>query len=252
MAIGKCTENNLKILERNSGIYTNNFKDIIDYCYLYDACIQHSIGLALWEPPLVYDIDIPQKYFCNKFKHLKYLSINCLEIYKLIENDSKTIPWTHFLCDKTILVINPFIDSFQKQINNNFKLFNKSDKYIFHPNQKFIFYKCFNCLAYNKPHNSWKETYEIMCNDISKFNFDIALLGCGGYGLPLCYFIKTRLNKSAIYIGGFLQILFGVTGKRWENEEWLKRIKEENIKFIKPNENESIPNSNLIEDGCYW
>ena len=53
-----------------------------------------------------------------------------------------------------------------------------------------------------------------MCEDIKYINFDIALLGCGGYGLPLCHFIKTKLNKSAIYIGGGLQLLFGVFGGR--------------------------------------
>ena len=92
-----------------------------------------------------------------------------------------------------------------------------------------------------------------MCNDISKLDFDIALLGCGGYGLPLCNYIKKDLKKSAIYIGGGLQLLFGVMGKRWENrEDWKKIIRENNTKFIKPSNEERCNNLYTIEGGCYW
>ena len=92
-----------------------------------------------------------------------------------------------------------------------------------------------------------------MCQDIKNIDFDIALLGCGGYGLPLCHYIKTELNKSAIYIGGGLQLLFGVFGQRWETSEFWKKIIEENdCKFIKPSGDEICKNSNTIENNCYW
>ena len=88
-----------------------------------------------------------------------------------------------------------------------------------------------------------------MCNDISKIEFDIALLGCGGYGLPLCNYIKTKLGKSAIYIGGGLQLLFGVTGSRWDTHPIIGKFK---CNFIRPSENERCRNLRTIENGCYW
>ena len=91
-----------------------------------------------------------------------------------------------------------------------------------------------------------------MCDEISKIDFDIALLGCGGYGLPLCNFIKEKLNKSAIYVGGGLQLLFGVMGSRWDNDFWNELIKKHNIKFIRPSGNEICNNLQTIENGCYW
>ena len=92
-----------------------------------------------------------------------------------------------------------------------------------------------------------------MCNDISKIDFDIALLGCGGYGLPLCNFIKINLQKSAIYVGGGLQLLFGIMGKRWENiSMWKQIIKENNTNFVIPIKDEKIKNQQLIENECYW
>ena len=34
------------------------------------------------------------------------------------------------------------------------------------------------------------------------------------------YFIKEDLHKSALYIGGVLQLLFGVMGRQWENDDF--------------------------------
>ena len=43
---------------------------------------------------------------------------------------------------------------------------------------------------------------------------EVALLGCGGYGMPLAAHAKRR-GMSAIYAGGLLQSLFGIRGGRW-------------------------------------
>ena len=251
MACGRYSEGNARIISTHNGIYCNNNEDLITYCKFYDKAIGNSDGLALWEPPLVNDIIIPQNYFCNKYKHLSHININILEPYRLIDNNIE--PWTYNLLGKKVLIISPFIESFKKQIDNGFELYNVSKKKLFLSNQVFKFYKSYNSLAGNRPHNNWLETYITMCKEINKIDFDIALLGCGGYGLPLCNYIKSKLDRSAIYIGGSLQLLFGVIGSRWlEEEYWKNKIKEEDIKFIKPLDREKIKNYDKIEGGCYW
>ena len=79
-------------------------------------------------------------------------------------------------------------------------------------------------------------------------HFDVALLSCGGYGLPLCAYIKHVLGKKAIYIGGALQLFFGVRGKRWDNEpEQMAFLNEHWIgNEVKP------ANWREIEGGAYW
>ena len=168
--------------------------------------------------------------------------------YSILEKEK---PWTHKLVGKRVLIVNPFINSIKKNIDANFQMFNNEK--IFLDGQEFVFYKSFNCLANNRPHKNWIVTFEIMCNDIKELEFDVALLGCGGYGLPLANFIYEKMNKSAIYVGGGLQLLFGIMGKRWENNDmWKKIINESQSKFIKPSGDEIIKNKNMIEDACYW
>lgn len=89
-----------------------------------------------------------------------------------------------------------------------------------------------------------------MKEEISNLNFDIALIGCGAYGLPLGSFIKTKMNKIAIHMGGALQILFGIKGYRWDNHEEISKMY--NSFWIRPKDNEKPSMYQNIEGGCYW
>ena len=229
----------------NDGIYSKNGLSKIElFCKMYNKSVIESNYLASFENLYVNN----QNFYKNNF-NVNQIHSQVLEPFYLLEKN--VIPWTHYLKNKKILIIHPFIKSFKKQLNNDFQIF--KDKPLFDKNQQFIFYKCYQTIAGNHIHNDWYETFTLMCEDIKNIDFDIALLGCGGYGLPLCHFIKTELNKSSIYIGGGLQLLFGVFGGRWENSEFWKKIIEENeCKFIKPSEEEICKNSNTIENNCYW
>ena len=232
----------------NCGIYCinneqNNFSVYFDNV---NKCIKNSDVLASFGGQLE---TIEDRY--SKDYDIMRLDFKVLEPFYILDEDIQ--PWTHSLVDKKVLIIHPFVDSFQKQLKNNFHIFEDESKKIFLDSQEFVFYKAYQTHAFNHLHQNWLETFEIMCNDIKEIDFDIALLGCGGYGLPLCNYIKTELNKSAIYIGGGLQLLFGVMGSRWENfDYWKKVISENNTQFIKPSGNEIIQNKNIIEKGCYW
>lgn len=53
--------------------------------------------------------------------------------------------------------------------------------------------------------------------------YDVALIAAGGLGIPLASFAKGR-GKVGISLGGHLQVLFGVLGKRWRRRgEWADR-----------------------------
>jgi len=229
----------------NDGIYSKNDLSKIElFCKMYNKSVIESNYLASFENLYVEN----QNFYKNNF-NVNQIHSRVLEPFYLLEQN--VIPWTHYLKNKKILIINPFIKSFKKQLNNDFQIF--KDKRLFDKNQQFVFYKNYQTIAGNHIHNDWYETFNLMCEDIKNIDFDIALLGCGGYGLPLCHYIKTELNKSAIYIGGGLQLLFGVFGNRWENTEfWKKIIKENDCKFIRPCEDEICKNANNIENGCYW
>jgi hypothetical protein len=246
---GKINTEYLKPIYNLNGIYSkNNELDKFElFCQHYHEGIKSAdlIGYVNYDFKNFLKI---QDLFTLESNLIKIHSRSLEPFYVMLE---QKIPWTHFLINKKVLIINPFVDSFQKQIENGFSIF-KNQK-VFLEGQKFVFYKSFNTLSNNKIHQDWYQSFNIMKEDIKKLDFDIALLSCGGYGLPLCDFIKSELKKSCIYVGGGLQLLFGVMGKRWENLDlWKKIIKENNTKFIRPSDNEKINQYQSIENGCYW
>lgn len=221
-------------LGNNAGIY--NVKDS-SYFDLYHKGVLNSNGLFYMNNTLP-----QQNIYINKVPVL--LHSRSAEAFHCM-NAGCDEPWTKKLVGKKVLIISSHIDSFQTQLKNGF------NANVFSSGQEFVWYRSYQTSAGNHVHSSWKETFDIMCNDISKLDFDIALLSCGGYGIPLCDYIKTSLKKSSIYIGGGLQLMFGVIGKRWENVDWLQRyLKQHN--FIRPLDHEIPKNNHVVEGGCYW
>ena len=82
--------------------------------------------------------------------------------------------------------------------------------------------------------------------------FDIAIIGCGAYGLPLAAKIK-KSGKQAIHLAGATQLLFGIKGKRWEeNADFSYVRKWFNEEWVYPSDEDKLENGNCVEGGCYW
>ena len=160
-------------------------------------------------------------------------------------------PWTRVLEGKRVLVVHPFVESIRYQYENN------SEKIWADPNvlpqfKELVTLKAVQSIADAKeqPFRDWFEALEYMESEISKMDFDIALIGCGAYGMCLAAHVK-RMGKTAIHLAGWTQMLFGVYGKRWveDQPEYAKFI---NQFWIRPNENERPKGAEKVEGGCYW
>jgi len=238
----------LHTLDNNAGIYINNIKDIDVYGKLYSECVIQSDSILCF-PILKDSLSNTQNFYINNFKKLP-LHNGVIEPWEMLARNIK--PWTHYLLGKKVLIISHFTESMKKQMD--FKFFHNS--HIFLPGQVFVYYKTFQTSGGNHPHRNWIETFEIMCRDISKLDFDIALVSCGGYGLPICHYIHNVLKKGSIYVGGILQIYFGIIGRRWLREEKYHIIRNtynSNKKdWVSPSDEEKPKNFNKVEDACYW
>ena len=85
-----------------------------------------------------------------------------------------------------------------------------------------------------------------------KDSYDVALVSCGGYGNLVCNYIFEKHRKSAVYVGGVLQMYFGVLGNRWlkERPDVVRLFLNEH--WSRPKTTERPRNSDSIEGGCYW
>jgi hypothetical protein len=244
----KLTDKESYDLQNNAGIYCSTPKHVEIFAKNYNNSVQNADAMACFDTLYVKQQNEYLKRWPKQSLHYEVL-----EPYYCIEKG--IVPWSHKLKGKKVLIINPFVDTFKKQVEQEFHFYGPgaSDSMrMFHPEQEFVFYKSYSTLAGNHTHNNWYQTFGIMCNDIKNLDFDVALLGCGGYGLPLCNYIKS-LGKSAIYVGGALQLLFGVNGRRWQTSPIISRVSSSiNNQWTWPAPSETVKNVQSIENACYW
>lgn len=164
-------------------------------------------------------------------------------------------PWTKALEGKNVLVVSPFAESIRKQYERRELLFPDDPNIL----------PCFNLKVLKAVQTAgggdigfedWFDALKYMEDEIDKSDYDVALLGCGAYGFPLAAHCK-EMGKQAIHLGGVLQLLFGIKGKRWETDPGYIHIHPYlptycNEYWIRPSEDETPKGSAEVENNCYW
>lgn len=161
------------------------------------------------------------------------------------------IPWTRALEGKKVLVVHPFAETIQKQYLQREFLFENN---ILPKFQLFTVKAVQSIAANNTQFSDWFEALNYMKLQIDKHDYDICLIGCGAYGFSLAAHVK-RKGKKAVHLGGSLQLLFGIRGRRWENPDYNSQYnysKFMNEYWVRPNDSERPNAANKVEGACYW
>lgn len=168
-------------------------------------------------------------------------------------------PWSRILEGKRVVVVHPFAESIRKQYDENReKLF--ADKRVLPQFASLRIVKAVQSLGgESNGFNDWFEALEWMKREIDKEDYDICLIGCGAYGFPLAAHVK-RSGHQAVHLGGALQLLFGIKGKRWENPEYGVNVFGKqgsypalfNESWIRPISSIMPANAKQVEGACYW
>jgi hypothetical protein len=156
-------------------------------------------------------------------------------------------PWSEVLKGKTVLVVHPFSESIRSQYRKRDVLWKDSrilpefDLKTFTPVQSVA----------NNPVDfpDWFEALSWMQDQISKIDFDVAIIGAGAYGMPLASFVK-QFGRQSIHLGGATQILFGIRGRRWDESPFFQKLFNEH--WVYPLDSEKPVNFQKVEAGCYW
>ena len=156
-------------------------------------------------------------------------------------------PWTHALAGKKVLVVNPFAETIRKQYEKRMEIYPSG----LLPEFELIAIPSvwYNTSEGNARFGNWFEALEYLESRVCQYEFDIALLGCGPFGTPLTSYIK-KMGKQAIYIGGALQILFGIRGSRWDQVPAITAMYNE--AWVSPGDDNKPSDLTNLDDGCYW
>jgi hypothetical protein len=169
-----------------------------------------------------------------------------------VPDDPRACYLPHF-AGKRLLLVSPFALLLKSRANRETfeAVWAKTGKRWFHPRAVEALVVPY---GWSKPvqaqHGDSFRLLEHLYRQMERSEFDVALIGAGAMGIPLASYAKS-LGRAAIVLGGHLQVLFGVLGKRWrESEEWQRNYI--NSAWIDPPP-EYVPTEEvLVDDGAYW
>lgn len=180
--------------------------------------------------------------------------------FPLVSYDSFLLknPWTRILEGKRVLVIHPFAELIEAQYSKRKCLF---DNPAVLPDFDLITLKAVQSIGgvADQGFCNWFDGLDWMMREMDKISYDIVLIGCGAYGFPLAAQAK-RTGHKAVHIGGSLQLLFGIKGKRWEDPRYGIKygILEgaypnilNNPGWVRPDQYRTTE-SEKVEGACYW
>jgi len=232
----------LPIMKNNAGIKLLSIESIVSYSQMYIDAFANSEMYFGWE---MYggmsNIKQSYEYIKNKLnKPIIWASV--LDIYHYIYS----CPWTLALKGKKVLIISSFAKRIETKIPIREKIYGID-----------LFPDCEITTIVPPQTQGGNDSEEFMI-ELQKFTskldlleYDVALVSAGGYGNIICNYIYNK-GKSAIYVGGVLQMYFGILGSGWltDRPDVIRLFLNEH--WSKPSDEEKPEGYKNIENGCYW
>lgn len=223
-------------LQSNAGFFPITESNVVRFCELMIKDARQIDILGSWLPlesTISGDLQRAKKFWLGNIEPCYTDCFNKMN-------------WTYALKGKRVLVVHPFTETIKKQYAIKDKLFLNPD---FLPEFELLTVKAIQSIGGNCSFSSWFDALDWMKGEMDRLDYDICIIGCGAYGLPLAAHAK-RTGHKAIHLGGATQLLFGIRGRRWDNREKYKPLF--NKYWVRPDTNETPPTANAVEGGCYW
>jgi hypothetical protein len=237
--------NNKNRMKNNAGIKLTTMESIQKYSQLYLESFKNCDLYAGWAPfDAVYNCYLQSNKIIEQSFKKETVYSEVFDIYHYVYST----PWTFALRGKRLLFISSFAESIQSKITDRREIYGVD-----------LFPDC-EIVTICPPQTQGDEESEEFDIELRKFTqkldeikdtYDIALVSCGGYGNLVCSHIY-KSGKSAIYVGGVLQMYWGILGSRWfKNRPDVIRLFL-NKYWTRPKDSEKPKNHENIENSCYW
>lgn len=233
-----------------AGIQFTSNSDVTEYVRAYTTACKNCDMLGVWDSNMYLQAKPFYDFINTAYPKIRKICAHSLEPYYFM--DLPDYDFFRVFQNKKVLIITSHEKTTMSQIPHIHQLFPKP---IFHETTELYVYKPAQQNGGNHDTNSWQTHFNQMQTELldiqkTKFDFDVALVSCGGFGMPICDYIFTHLNKSVIYVGGALQLYFGINGRRWSTSPEINRLQTD--KWTRPLPEDTPIHPNTCEGGCYW
>jgi hypothetical protein len=243
-------------LRTNFGVWPITTESVDKWCRNYEIALSKVNGIvAGWYKPY---IDMELKFINQTVPTAFKIPLRSLEPYYV----APELRWTANLANQDVAVVTSFTQSIQQQLDriDPLKIWSNIDspETILPPTTRWHLIKSYFPPNVSEEHetgwssigiDSWEPAVDYIVNEVVKTSATVAIIGCGALGFVVGGQLRKR-GISVILLGGAVQVLFGIRGKRWENHDIISKFW--NDYWIYPLESERPPNAATIEGACYW
>lgn len=242
-------EKRMPIMKNNAGVQISNVGSLYKYSDMYLGAFENCEIYGGWDKQgHVYPCVARAQDFIETdlVKQKRMIWGFAFDIFHYI---SCAQPWTHALRGKRLLIISAFETSIQAKLPVLSQIYGRD-----------LFPEC-SFLTIRPPQTQGAEPSQEFDTELNNFfqrldvlrgQYDVALVACGGYGACVVNYIYTQHKASAIYVGGVLQMYFGILGSRWlrERPDVVRLFLNEH--WTRPSAGEKPANFDKVEGSCYW
>lgn len=238
-------ERSLNEMRTNAGFFPLEISLIEKFCeVMLDASKQIDV-LGHW---------LDQESLLNEYLPSSVEKITLL----MLEPYWSKKPWTKALEGKKVVVVHPYAELIEQQYKEKRTLLFENQDVL--PEFELRTVKAVQSIGgYCDLFKSWFEALDWMKKELDREPYDIALIGCGAYGMPLAAYSKQTGHK-AVHLAGALQLLFGIRGKRWDDPNYGEMVFKQKSKYyelfnsnwVYPGKDETPRTAMQVENGCYW
>jgi hypothetical protein len=223
-------------LNVNAGVYPDDDAALSRFCATYSQTLGDFDYMAVW-------FHRGERRLVTKFApNATLMSLTALEPFYHHR------PWSQHLARKRVLVISPFTETIKSQYSRRELIWRSMPGVL--PTFELDTLRCPLSAALVQPtFPNWFEALNAMQAEMDRRSYDVLIVGAGAWSLPLVAHAK-RHGKWAIHLGGGAQILFGVRGKRWDDNSFLQSVY--NDAWVRPCDADRPDTFRRIENGCYW
>ena len=225
-----------KQAHQNAGIFPVEGSLLTRFSEIYSAALLEVDLLGFWQT------SYQARWLASLAKRPLLAPLESLEPYFHPQ------PWSSALAGRRVLVVHPFARSIASQYRQrrqslftNPEILPEFELDVLAPPQTLA--------PATGGYADWQDALETLISQALARPFDVALLGCGAYGLPLGAAIK-RAGRQAIHLGGSLQLLFGIRGRRWDALPPFQPLF--NHDWVRPSAEETPQRAEAVDAGCYW
>lgn len=239
-----------KRMELHAGIFPSTQVSLDRWIFqMIEAIRSCDVLVAGWYKPL----EAQEKTLLEKTNtNAPRIPLRSLEPY-YVEPEKR---WTTLLQGHRVAIVNAFAQTSMKQIEKREEIWPVATDSLLPKEVEWIPIVTGYAPILAQGRAEWpsgESSWDVATMSVVKQVVDsgarIALIGCGGLGMIIGSELRKR-GVIAIVMGGALQVLFGIKGRRWATHDVIQHFW--NDAWVSPSDKETPGGSQLIEGGCYW